>query len=106
MEKIENLKLFTEYDRQYHRKYPGLSCEIKFHKYFDKPMARLVLDILHKGKIYVFSMTAQNPAVNGDITCTLENVDGPICDFAESRKPMEMNVDNLVNAARCYLETK
>lgn len=94
--KIENLKLFTEYERQFKRKYPGLKYE-----FIPSPGAvKFQFSYINGSKEYSFVLTADNPPKNGDVECTLScvNNDKDI-KFDESRKPMEMNVDNAVNAA-------
>jgi hypothetical protein len=95
--RIENLKLFTEYERQLKRKYP---CS---HPAFKEENLEFSLCFEHlvKGVIYNFRMIAPNPPRNGDVECKvyLDNHPNKTMQFDESRKPMEMNVDNLITAA-------
>lgn len=95
--RIENLKLFTEYERQLKRKYP---CSYPILK-TSYPEFSLCFAHLVKGVIYNFRMTAPYPPKNGDVICTVYLVNNPneSMQFDESRKTMEMNVDNLITAA-------
>jgi hypothetical protein len=103
--KIDNIKLLTEYERQFKRKYPGLGCKlITMHD-----SCRLDFDVLADGTIYSFALTTAE-VKNGDYPCTLyywydQKKKDKITDFhfTESRKPMEMNVDNAVNIARAMI---
>lgn len=103
--KIDNIKLLTEYERQFKRKYPGLGCQlITMHD-----SCRLDFDVLEYGKTYSFALTSAE-AKNGDYPCTLyywydQKKKDKITDFhfTESRKPMEMNVDNAVNIAHSMI---
>lgn len=95
--RIENLKLFTEYERQLKRKYPASHPTLKtVNNEFS-----LCFDHLVKGVIYNFRMTAPYPPKNGDVICivNLTNQPNESMQFDESRKTMEMNVDNLITAA-------
>lgn len=111
--KIENLKLFTEYERQLKRKYPCSHPKIEM-LHND---CYLNFEHLVNGTIYTFGMVAPMEPKNGDVLCTVK-LDSDIklehsssksdqilavaskeVQFNESRKPMEMNVDNLITAA-------
>ena len=95
--KIDNIKLLTEYERQFKRKYPGLECKlIMMHD-----SCRLDFDVLEGGTVYSFALTTSE-VKNGDYPCTLyywydRTKKNKISNFhfTESRKPMEMNVDPL-----------
>lgn len=111
--KIENLKLFTEYERQLKRKYPCSHPKIVI---MQTGCCHLKFEHLINGTIYTFGMAAPLEPKNGDVLCTVKldsNIklehsssvsDRIIAEFSgvefnESRKPMEMNVDNLITAA-------
>lgn len=98
--KIENMKLFTEYERQFKRKYPGCKCKICY----EHDDVRFDFEILNNVTLYDFSLTS-TAAKNGDYPCTLHCWAKNISDFnfTESRKPMEMNIDNAVNIGRAML---
>jgi hypothetical protein len=109
--KIENLKLFTEYERQLKRKYPCSHPKIVVTQ---NGYCHLKFEHLVNGTIYTFGMAAPIEAKNGDVLCTVKLDSDIKCsssssdrilaefsgvEFNESRKPMEMNVDNLIIAA-------
>lgn len=99
--KIANMKLFTEYERQFKRKYPGMKCGLA-------PLndgLSFGFTYVHNAKEYLFLMKAPNEAKNGDVECTvISNKDPNLSiEFDESRKPMEMNVENLINATKYLL---
>ena len=98
--KIENMKLFTEYERQFKRKYPGRSCRICF----EHGDVRFDFEILDNATLYDFSLIS-TAAKNGDYPCTLHCWKKKISDFnfTESRKPMEMNIDNAINVGKAML---
>ena len=102
--RIENLKLFTEYERQLKRKYPCSHPSLKTVNY----ELSLCFEYLVNSVIYKFRMTAPCPAKNGDIVCTvyLDNHSDESMQFDESRKPMEMNIDNLITAATMLVISK
>lgn len=102
--RIENLKLFTEYERQLKRKY---SCSHPTLKTVNLEFS-LCFEHLVNGVIYNFRMTAPYPPKNGDVICTvyLDNHPNESMQFDESRKPMEMNVDNLITAATMLVISK
>jgi hypothetical protein len=100
--KIENMKLFTEYERQFKRKFPGL-------KHFLIPGNNGIMtfhfECLINGTVYGFQLTATNPPKNGDIEVELFYPARCMkLKFDESRKPMEMNIDNAINAAIYIIE--
>lgn len=99
--KIANMKLFTEYERQFKRKYPGMSCGLAPYK----DGLSFVFTYVHNAKGYLFLMKAPYEAKNGDVECSLVYNGDPklTIEFDESRKPMEMNVDNLINSAKYLL---
>lgn len=95
------MKLFTEYERQFNRKCPG-TC--KLIPKDDKLIFHFTY--VYEDTQYSFAMVAPNEAKNGDIECKLVYVNDPNykIEFDESRKPMEMNVDNLINAMKFLLK--
>lgn len=99
--KIQNMKLFTEYERQFKRKYPGMQCELIPKE--DRLIFRF--NYVYEGKAYPFAMKAPNEAKNGDVECKVIYVNdlNYKIEFDESRKPMEMNIDNLINAVKYIL---
>ena len=75
--KIDNIKLLTEYERQFKRKYPGLGCKlITMHN-----SCRLDFDVLVDGKI-INSYTADGILVCTPTGSTAYNLScgGPIVD--------------------------
>ena len=99
--KIKNMKLFTEYERQFKRKYPGMHCGLvpnDFGLFFH-------FNYVYKATSYAFVMSASYEPKNGDVECKLRfaNDYENTIEFDESRKPMEMNIDNLINAAKYLL---
>lgn len=103
--KIENMPLFTEYERQFNRKYPVFASKTDI----NNGGAKFLFEFIKDNHSYSFMMTANEPAKNGTITCSLAllstKVDGPkYVTFDESRKPMEMNVDNLITVAKFMLK--
>lgn len=102
--KIENLKLFTEYESQLKRKFPGMLKECEC----GSSGMHLYGIHVENGKSFYWQMTADAKPVNGDIECTVnvtsEN-DFYTIKFDESRKPMEMNVANLYHAIKAGAQT-
>lgn len=94
--KIENMKLFTEYERQFKRKFPGL----KYNTVPSNGYMTFHFECLINGTVYSFRLEARNQPKNGDIEVELSCPSrGMSVKFDESRKPMEMNIDNAINAA-------
>lgn len=101
--KIENVPLFTEYERQFKRKFPGLKCSTDI---IDGAM-KFTFELIKDNVAHEFSMVAIEPAKNGYITCLLQmdnNVNDNWHEFDESRKPMEMNVDNVISVAKYMMK--
>lgn len=101
--KIANMKLFTEYERQFKRKYPGMECGLTPLK---DGLLSFVFSYVQNAKGHLFVMKAPLEPKNGDVECkVISNQDPSLSiEFDESRKPMEMNVDNLINATKYLLK--
>lgn len=111
---VKNVKLFSEYERQIKRKITVIERERICHGLVETdeeifPEMYMQFDFIYNGGRYYFKLHAPNEPVNGDIECELylhiHKTDEWHCmKYKESRKPMEMNVDNLVNTARMMIE--
>lgn len=100
--KIENVPLFTEYERQFKRRFPGLKCSTDI---IDGAM-KFTFELVKDNVAHEFSMVANAPAKNGAITCLLlmDHNGNNVNEFDESRKPMEMNVDNVISVAKYMMK--
>lgn len=100
---IKNLKLFTEYESQMKRKFPG--CFISL-VYKNNEMV-LTFNVPVNGHAYEMTMRAPEDAKNGDVKIIVryERQDKTYteCEFSESRKPMEMNISNLFHACNALI---
>ena len=105
------MPLFTEYERQFKRKYPGMQCAIQGWKTDDKEPYNFAFELIDNGEQYIFKMTAPYQAKNGYIECSLKLFSGPYIkehttiEFDESRKPMEMNIDNAIHTAKFIIKS-
>jgi len=101
--KLENVKLFTEYERQFKAKYHGLYNKIAY----DKDKMYFTFEVIANRMSYTFRLEV-DPPVNGDHTCRLYYMHDKIkmqpVVFKESRKPMEMNIQNAIHAATFMIE--
>lgn len=100
--KIENVPLFTEYERQFKRRLPGLKCSTDI---IDGTMT-FTFELIKGNAVHEFSMVANEPAKNGSIKCLLsmDHNSNNVNEFDESRKPMEMNVDNVISVAKYMMK--
>ena len=100
--KIENVPLFTEYERQFKRKFPGLKCSTDI---IDGAM-KFTFELTKDNVAHEFLMVASEPAKNGSIKCLLlmDHNTNDWYEFDESRKPMEMNIDNVISIAKYMMK--
>lgn len=100
---LENVKIFSEYEKQFKVKYHGLNNKIGY----DNDKMYFAFEVIDDCKAYNFRLEVDLP-VNGDHTCRLYYLHDVIkmqpVVFKESRKPMEMNIQNAIHAAKFMIE--
>lgn len=114
---LDGMKLLTEYERQFKRKYPGHSCGLDPTVVGENGYA-LTFQVLDNKILYSFILEVGGMK-KGDYVCTLYFLRGGLSEckdlywlkytlrsehFLESRKPMEMNIDNAINVARLMIQ--
>ena len=110
---VKNVKLFSEYERQIKRRLSPIQHEHIGYGLVENneeiwPEQFLEFDYVYNGVSNHLKLHAPDEPVNGDIECELylqlSDYDWRCIKFKESRKPMEMNIDNMLNVAKMMIE--
>lgn len=96
--KVKNIKLFTEYERQFKRLFPGNNFVIVS----ESDGIRADFNVLQNGKLYDFSMDVKDETNKRDYLVNVYIFDHKISNFTfeESKTTGEMNVRNLISTCR------
>lgn len=96
--KVKNIKLFTEYERQFKRLFPGNNFVIVS----ESDGIRADFNVLQNGKLYDFSMHVKEETNKRDNLVNVNIWNHKISDFTfeESKTTGEMNVRNLISICR------
>ena len=95
--KVKNIKLFTEYERQFKRLFPGNNFVI----ISESDGVRADFNVLQNGTLYDFSMhVKENIKQDHLVNVYLWNHDISDFTFEESKTTGEMNVRNLISICR------
>lgn len=96
--KVKNIKLFTEYERQFKRLFPGNNFVI----ISENDGVRADFNILQNGTLYDFAMHVNEEPNKRDYLVNVNIWNHKISDFTfeESKTTGEMNVRNLISICR------